>query len=116
MNRIMDVRWHDITDTADFEVHDGPDTDNLGTQTVVTVICGRVSGELDRIVARDEDGSLLAVYEARIDGLGDGVGVAKIESDSPVELMCLATVAEFLAGEMDKLIGSGWTQNNMKSD
>ena len=71
----------------------------------MTVICGEVSGELDRVVSRDEDGALVMVYEARIDGLGHGTGVAKIESNSADELRCLATVTGFLADEVDKLGG-----------
>jgi hypothetical protein len=102
-NRAMDVLRHDIADVADLEIYDGPDTDILGTQTVVTVICAEVSGELDRVVSRDEDGGLVMVYEARIDGLGEGTGVAKVESDSAEELRCLALVADFLADESDRL-------------
>jgi hypothetical protein len=107
MDRTMDVLRHEVIDVADIDSYDGPDADVSGAQTVVTVVCGRVSGELDRAVSRDEDGALVVVYEARIDGLNEGTGVAKIESDSAVELMCLATVAEFLAGEMARL--SSWT-------
>jgi hypothetical protein len=44
------------------------------------------------------------VYEARLDGLGDGAGVAKIESGSAEELLCLAAVADFLAREIGKLM------------
>jgi hypothetical protein len=96
------VRWHEITDAADFDLYLGPDT--CETETVVTVICGEVSGELDRVVSRDEDGGLVLVYEARIDGLSDGTGVAKVESASSEELTCLATVAHFLAHEMARLL------------
>jgi hypothetical protein len=49
-DRAMDVLRHDIADVADLEIYDGPDTDILGTQTVVTVVCGEVTGELDRVV------------------------------------------------------------------
>jgi hypothetical protein len=108
-NRTMDVLRHDIADVADLEVYDGPDTDILGTQTVVTVICGEVSGELDRVVSRNEDGELVMVYEARIDGLGHGAGVAKVESDSADELMCLATVSAYLSRELAKLVGRDQT-------
>ena len=105
-NRTMDVLRHDIADVADLEIYDGPDTDILGTQTVVTVICGEVGGELDRVVSRDEDGGLVIVYEARIDGLRDGLGVAKVECNSADELRCLAHVADFLADEVADLVGS----------
>jgi hypothetical protein len=85
----MDVHWHDITETADLDLYLGPDT--CKTETVVTVVCGEVSGELDRVVSRREDGGIVMVYEARIDGLGEGTGVAKVESGSADELSCLAT-------------------------
>jgi hypothetical protein len=104
MDRTMDVRWHDVIDVVDIEIYDGPD-DVLGTRTVVTVICGRITGELDRVVARDEDGQLAIDYEARIDGLGQGTGVAKVESSSAAELESLAVVADFLAREIGKLTG-----------
>jgi hypothetical protein len=54
-------------------------------------------------VSREEDGGLVVVYEARIDGLGQGTGVAKVESSSVDELSCLAAVADFLAREMRML-------------
>jgi hypothetical protein len=57
----------------------GPDT--FDTKRVVTAICGHVNGELDRVVSRDQDGVLVMRYEARVDGLGDGEGVAKVETD-----------------------------------
>jgi hypothetical protein len=98
-----DVRWHGISDLADLDLYLGPDT--IEVETAVTVVSGRVSGELDRTVSRDDDGGLGVVYEARLDGLGEGTGVAKIESDSIDELTCLATVAGFLAREMAKLVG-----------
>jgi hypothetical protein len=66
-NRTMDVRWHDITNTAELDLYLGPDT--FDTETVVTVVCGEISGELDRVVSRDQDGGLVLHYEARIDGL-----------------------------------------------
>jgi hypothetical protein len=50
-NRTMDVLRHDITDVTTLEIQDGPDTDVLGTQKVMTVVCGRVSGELDDVVS-----------------------------------------------------------------
>jgi hypothetical protein len=103
-NHTMDVLWHDIIDVDDIDRHDGPDADTLGTQTVVTVICGEVSGELDRHVSRDDDGGLVVAYEARIDGLGECTGVAKIESGSADELRCLAGVADFLARQMATLV------------
>jgi hypothetical protein len=65
----MDVCWHDITETADLDLYLGPDT--CETETVVTVVCGEVSGELDRVASRDEDGGLVMVYQARIDGFGE---------------------------------------------
>jgi hypothetical protein len=34
-NRIIDVLGHDITDLAALEIHDGPNTDVLGTRTVM---------------------------------------------------------------------------------
>jgi hypothetical protein len=108
-DRTIDVLRHDIADVADLEIYDGPDTDISGTQTVVTVICGEVSGELDRVVSRDEDGALVIVYEARIDGLRVGTGAAKVESSSADELRCLATVAGFLADEVDRLTASDHT-------
>lgn len=39
----MDVHWHNITDAADFDRYLGPGT--FETETVVTVVCGAVSGE-----------------------------------------------------------------------
>jgi hypothetical protein len=66
-NRTMDVRWHDITNTAELDLYLGPDT--FDTETVVTDVCGEISGELDRVVSRDQDGGLVLHYEARIDGL-----------------------------------------------
>jgi hypothetical protein len=99
----LEVLRYEVTDLADLGIYDGPDTDILGTKTVVTVICGDVSGELDRLVSRHEDGALVIVYEARIDGLGKGTGVAKVESSSADELRCLANVASFLAHELEEL-------------
>jgi hypothetical protein len=107
-DRTMDVRWHDVIDVANMECYDGPDTDVLGTETVLTAVCGRVSGELDRVVSRDEDGGLIVVYQARIDGLEDGTGVAQIESNSADDLACLAAVADFLAREMNRLPSPGF--------
>jgi hypothetical protein len=69
---------HDITELAALEIQDGPDADVLGTHSVVTVICGEVSGELDRVVSRDEDGGLVVVYEPRIGGVSKGTGVARV--------------------------------------
>jgi hypothetical protein len=97
----VDVLRYDITDLAEFDLYLAPGM--FETETMVTVICGEVSGELDRVVSRDEDGALVIVYEARIDGLSDGTGVAKVESSSANELRCLATVAGFLADEVDML-------------
>jgi hypothetical protein len=99
----IDVRWHDVADVADIDLYLGPDA--IEIETAVTVVWGRASGELDRTVSRDDDGGLVVVYEARIDGPGEGTGIAKIESNSADELMCLATVAGFLAREMAKLVG-----------
>jgi hypothetical protein len=96
-NRTSDVRWHDITDPADLNLHLGPG--EVDTETVVTAFCGEVSGEIDRDVTRDDDGGLVLVYAARIDGLGDGTGIAKVEANSADELLCLATVAGVLQGE-----------------
>jgi hypothetical protein len=102
------VHWHDITDAVDLEIYDGPEWDILGTETVVTVVCGCICGELDRVVSRDEEGTLVLVYEARIDGLRDDTGVANVESKSASELTDLATVANFLAREMDRLVHGDW--------
>lgn len=102
-DRALEVLWHNVIEVADIESCDGPEIDVLGTQTVATVVCGRVSGELDRVASRDDDGGLAIVYEARIDGLGDSAGFAKIKSDSADELLCLATVAGFLSGELARL-------------
>jgi hypothetical protein len=96
--RSVDVRWHDITDPTDLNLHVGPG--EVDTETVVTAFCGEVSGEIDRDVTRNDDGALVMVYAARIDGLRDGTGIAKIEANSADELLCLATVAGFLAREM----------------
>jgi hypothetical protein len=82
-NRTMDVRWHDITDPAnlDLYLYLGPGT--FDTETVLTVICGEVSGELDRVVSCDEDGGLVMVYEARIDGLADGQASRRSKATAP---------------------------------
>jgi hypothetical protein len=98
--RAMDVLRYDITDLVDFDLYLAPGM--FETETVVTVICGEISGELDRVVSRDEDGGLVIVYEARIDGLGDGAGVAKVVCNS-TELSCLASVSAFLAAAVDEL-------------
>jgi hypothetical protein len=58
-NPNMDVLRRDVIDVAELEMYDGPDKDIVGTQTVVAVICGWVSGELDRVVSRDKDGGLV---------------------------------------------------------
>jgi hypothetical protein len=100
-NRTMAVLWHDIADPT--ELFLGPD--KFDTQTVVTAACGEISGELDRLVSRDLDGGRVVRYATRIDGLGDGAGVAKVESDSADELMCLAMVAGLLSRELAKLVG-----------
>ena len=100
-NRTMKVLRHDVTDLADVNSHLG--IGESETETIATVICGEVSGELDRVVSRDEDGGLAARYEARIDGLNDSTGLAKVESNSAEELRCLALVADFLADETDRL-------------
>jgi hypothetical protein len=63
----MDVRRHHVTDAADLDLYLGPDT--FETETVVTAICGEVSGELDRVESRDEAGGIIMVYEARIAAL-----------------------------------------------
>ena len=49
---------------------------------MLTVICGRVSGELDRVVSRAEDGGLVIVHEARIDSLRESTRAAQIKSHS----------------------------------
>jgi hypothetical protein len=102
-DRTIDVLRHHVDDLAGLDCYNGPDTDILGTETVLTVVCGEVVGEIDRVVSRAADGALVMVFEARVDGLSQGTGVAKVESNSAVELMCLAQVAKFLAGEMAKL-------------
>jgi hypothetical protein len=53
------LHWHDITGTADVDRYIGPGT--FETETVVTVVCGEVSGELDRVASRDEEGGLVMV-------------------------------------------------------
>ncbi len=100
-SRTMNVLRHDVTDLAD--VNSQLDIGDSETETIATVICGTVSGELDRVVSRDEVGGLVARYEARIDGLQETTGIAKVESDSAEELRCLALVADFLADEADRL-------------
>lgn len=97
-DRTVDVLQFDIIGIADFDLYLAPGM--VDTKTAVTVICGRVSGELDRGVSRDDDGGLVGVYEARIDGLGEVTSIAKIESSSTNELMYLASVARFLARQM----------------
>jgi len=108
-NPKLDVIRHAITDVAQLGTYDGPDDDILGAQTAVTVVCGRVSGELDRVVSRDGDGQLVVIYEARIDGLSHGTGVAQIESSSADELNCLAAVAGLLAREFVTMTSIGDT-------
>jgi hypothetical protein len=44
-NLIMDVFWYDNTDLANLNLHLGMDTSD--TETMATVVCGEVSGELD---------------------------------------------------------------------
>ncbi len=73
----MDVLRYDVTNLAD--VNGYLDMDTSETETILTVISGRVSGELDRVVSREEDGGLVLSYQARIDGLEDGTGVARVE-------------------------------------
>lgn len=43
--------------------------------------------------------------EARVDGLGESAGVARIESGGADVLLCLATVVSFLAREIGNLTG-----------
>ena len=100
-NRTTNVMRHGVTDLADINGYLG--IGESETETIATVICGRVSGELDRVVYRNEDGGLVIVYKARIDGLSDTTGIARVESDSAEELRSLALVADFLADESDRL-------------
>jgi hypothetical protein len=62
-----------------------------------TAACSVGVDLLDPVVSRDNDGGLVIDYEARIDGFGEGRGVATIESSSAEQLRCLAMVADFLA-------------------
>jgi hypothetical protein len=100
-NRTVNVLRHGVTELADVNSYLG--IGESETETIATVVSGPVSGELDRVVSRDEVGALVAHYQARIDGLNDGTGIAKVESDSAEELRCLALVADFLADESDRL-------------
>ena len=71
------------------------------TDCVVSMICGRVSGELDRVTT---DHGRATTFEARIDIREAGCGTAKvhIEDADAQTLRDLATVAEFLAEQMQQ--------------
>jgi hypothetical protein len=99
-NQPMDVLRYEVTDLA--AINGYLDMDTSETETILTAISGRVSGELDRVVTREEDGGLVLSYVARIDGFEDGIGVARVESTSSDELECLAAVAAFLAREISE--------------
>jgi hypothetical protein len=88
-NRTMDVLRYDVTDLSQFDNYLGSEPSD--TEVMVTVTCGEISGEIERVVSREEDGGLVATYGARVDGLlREPTGVARIESDSVEELRCLA--------------------------
>lgn len=71
------------------------------TDCIVSMICGRVSGELDRVTT---DHGRTITWEARIDIREAGCGAAKvhIEDADAQALRDLATVAGFLAEQMDE--------------
>ncbi len=55
----------------------------------------------------DEDGAPVVRYDARIDGLTDGTGVAKVRCYSVDKVRCLAILAGFLACEMAMMLSPG---------
>jgi hypothetical protein len=76
----------------------------IQTDCVVSMICGRVSGELDRVTT---DHGRTVTYEARIDVRDAGCGMATVhlEDADAQALRDLATVGEFLAEQMDQQTG-----------
>jgi hypothetical protein len=74
------------------------------TDAIVTMICGHITGELDRVVI---DHGRTTTWEARIDVMPDiGGGLATVHLEDPQSLRDLATVADFLADQMDQQTAS----------
>lgn len=88
--------------------HEAPDLthiDDDGTVfSLVTVICGTVTGEVDVYIHREPGGKFVQSFSTRIDGVTQGrAGVAGLEADRVGALADLAAVADILSDELAKL-------------
>jgi hypothetical protein len=98
------IRAHDVPDAASVRL----DRDKMAIDVILTVVSGRVTGELERCVHEAAYGERTILYGVRIDGLRDrgNVGLADIELDGDCvgeTLRSLATVSEVLADELEGL-------------
>lgn len=94
--RAISVLRHEPPDLS--EVDDGV------VFSVVTVICGSVTGEVDVYIYREPGGRFVQSFSTRIDGVTQGrIGVAELEADRVGELADLAAVADILSDELANL-------------
>jgi hypothetical protein len=102
------IRQHCIPDAASMRL----DRDKTAIDVILSVVSGRVTGELERFVHEAAFGERTVLYGVRIDGVRDrgNVGLADIELDGDCvgeTLRSLATVSEVLAGELAKVQHGG---------
>jgi hypothetical protein len=78
--------------------------DGFVTNTVVSVVSGNVTGEVDRVLFRTPHGRVEQFHVSRIDGIRRAnIGAADIELDAAPTLASLSAVAQYLSDMMTRL-------------